>query len=174
MNMPKSHHFENLGVVRAQTDIGVGHRLAAGLSGALGISCAQGLFVQTGRADERAVLLVRGRVLQRTLGLSRHASRHVGGAFGLEDACALGGADRAGHASDLDVDLVALAAAVVGVFVVGLAGGRRRRTGGWGGRGGTRTRRWTGSGGTSWVTGLLRDTADVFATAKEDVAFLTP
>merc|ERR1719174_1560640 len=71
-----------------------------------------------------------------------------------------------------------MAAAVVRVFVVGLAG-RGAGAGGrsWGGTGtgaGARPGGWAGCGGASGVTGLLRDTANVLATAEHNVALHTP
>lgn len=97
-------------VVGADADAldGLAGGLAAGIVGARG-------------ADEGAVLVARG-VLESALRLGSDAIWEVLRAAHLEDSGALGGAEIAGHALDLDGLLIGEAAVGLGVLVVRAVG----------------------------------------------------
>merc|ERR1719473_2082762 len=118
-----------------------------------------------GRADERAVVLVRRGVLEGALRGGGDAGRHVGGAR-LDDRGAGRRAEVAVDAGDRDLDLVRLAAAR-GVLVVrgGRGAGGRRRRGG---------RRRAGGLDAGREGGLRGDAAHVLAADHADVAILAP
>merc|ERR1712132_31800 len=104
------HAMSRLIIVGADAD--ALDRLAGGL--AAGIIRSRG-------ADEGAVLVARG-VLEGALRLGSDAVGEVLRALSLEDSSALGGAEIAGDALDLDGLFIGEAAVWLGVLVVGRVG----------------------------------------------------
>jgi len=165
---------EGLVVVRAHAEAHL-QSLARRVLAALHVG---GLLVedgQGGRADERAVLVTGGRILQRALREGEDARGFVGGAR-LEEL-ALWRAEIALDALDRDLGLIGGAAVLrVVVVVLGRRGRRGRRGRGRRGRG-RRRARWrerASLGGTLGVRRRVGETALVLVAHHADVARLAP